>query len=651
MAADPNRGAARAVLALALAAFPVFAWATSTPADCLAPQPVASAERSVSNAPPGLSGPTPLPDRLPLAIRGEGQRISYRLDVSACARSPAGALWLFRVGAPYRISADGHPLSLLNSRAAPRPELAGGLLSARAGVYNGRIPALFALPPGAREVSVALQTLPYIPAGIVEASVGPSNLLLPLQAAAVEDVVAYADVASGVVLVLGLMALLLWLQRRADRGLLWLALACGLWGLRGLAYFSHAVYLDPVVFEQFNPLSVLLASAALAASTAYVLGGLTRRQSAVLVAAVLSCVAVLAGTVLMGTGAGAARALALATSLGIICWLIVQVWLRRKVLARWHAATLIAVLVSLVACAVHDLMVVAGVLGPHEPSYVFWGFVFLLTGFAALSGHYIATTLNRAERSNDELERHVSAKTRELELSYALLRESGQEAARSQERGRLLRDMHDGLGAQLMTTLRGVERGALSHADVMRSLQDGLEELRLLMDSTDMGHYLPGALAAWRNRWDARLVAAGVKLAWTIDESLDRVQLEGDTALQIMRILQEAATNIVKHSHAARMALDARVTQSPEGTFLRIEITDDGVGLLDEAAKPGARGLRNMRYRAGQIGADVHIGPIDAARSGTRVLLCVPISAAQETRPRLAASIAASAREDIPSLR
>ncbi|HSV35234.1 MAG TPA: ATP-binding protein [Ramlibacter sp.] len=594
---------------------------------------------------------TALPDRLPLRARSENASVRYALDVSGCRHSSAAALWLFRVGAPYRITADGEPLVLLSARPLLRLDLlAGDWLPPQRGVYNGRIPALFALPAGARSVTVELQTLPYLPAGLVEARLGPVNLLMPLQAGAVEDVVAHADVASVVVLVLGVLALMLWLRRRADSALLWLAIACGLWGLRGLAYFNHAVYVSPTAFEQFNPLNVLLASAALMTSTAHVLGGLSRREGTVLSLAVAACLALLIAAAIAGTGAGAARAACLAASLTMTAWLVVQLWRRREALSRWHAGTLIAAFVGLLGCAVHDLMVVGGALAPSEPSWVFWGFVVLLVGFAVVSGQYVVTTLNRAERSNEELERHVERKTRELEHSYALLRESERETARAQERGRLLRDMHDGLGAHLMSTLRGVERGALGPADLARSLQDGLDELRLLMDSTDMGQYLPSALAAWRNRWDARLAAAGVTLDWTIHESLDQIELNNDVALQVMRILQEAATNIIKHAQATRMSLHASVAASESGSQLRIEIVDDGVGFRPGQARAGGRGLKNMHYRAGQIGATLDIGALDG-REGTRVLLCVPAATTQDTRPRLDASMAASALDEIPNLR
>jgi len=156
---------------------------------------------------------------------------------------------------------------------------------------------------------------------------------------------------------------------------------------------------------------------------------------------------------------------------------------------------------------------------------------------------------------------------------------------------------------------------------VAQSLQDGIDELRMLMDSTDMGNYLPGALATWRNRWDGRLGAAGVQLEWRIDDTLDGIKLSSDVALQVMRILQEAATNIVKHSQARHMALDATV----RGGILQIEVTDDGVGLPEGATRPGARGLKNMHYRAREIGAQLEIGSRGASVRGSYVRLLVPV--------------------------
>ena len=596
---------------------------------CEATLAVASVQRSISGAGPGLNGTqtVSLPDQLPVALRNERVHISYTLDVSACADEPASALWLFRVSAPYRVSANQQELVLLNSRALLQPDVIENALPlALDGVHNGRIPALFALPQGATSVTIELLTLPFLPSGIVRAQLGPTNLLLPVQAEAAELVVAYMEAAAAVLLVLSLMALLLWLARRSDRSLLWLAVACGFWSMRGLIYFGHKVYIHPLAYEQFNSLNVLLACGALAASIMHMLGSLGRRERLALQVGVTVCVSAFVMGLWAERGSSLVRMLCLLGSFAMVCWLLLDVWRSRATQTRWHSLILAGGLAGLIAVAVHDLMLLGGALAPHEPSYVFWGFVVMLTGFAAMSGHYVVLTLNRAERSNEDLELRVADKTLALQHSYERLRESEQDAVRAGERERLLRDMHDGLGAQLMTALRGVERGALAPHQVAQSLQDSLDELRLLMDSTDLSHYLPGALAAWRNRWDARLAAAGVTLVWRIDDSLDPLKLPSDVVLQIMRILQEAATNIVKHSQAQHMLLIARVEESPQKRALCISIVDDGVGPGPEVARPGARGLKNMHYRAGQIGAQLTVARRAPPDAGCQVELSLPLA-------------------------
>jgi signal transduction histidine kinase len=609
--------------------------AFAAPAPCTGTQAVAEAQRRVLSADGTPAGPASeqvsVPDRLPLALRSENLRIRYEIDVSACAQVPAAALWIFRAGAPYRVEAGGTPLRLLSANQRAQTG-AGGEASEPDSSYNGRIPALFALPAGTTRVSIELQTLPYIATGLVQLALGPTHALLPQHTNAVRDVVGYADAASGVVLVLGLMALLLWLPRRRDLNLLWLAAACGLWGVRGLIYYDNTVPGRPLVYEQLNAVNALLAAATITAAVLHLLRFSKRFYLSVLAAVTLLALVGFGAAELAQRGAIVARSLAQIAGTGMICWLGVAIWRRRQLLAPRHAAALLACLVVLVSCVVHDLMVVSGALPPASNAWVFWGFVAVLVGYALMSGEYVVMTLSRAERSNEELERRVAAKSGELERSYTQLRKteiaSARETARAQERERLLREMHDGLGAQLMTALRGVERGALSREQLAQSLQDGLDELRLLMDSTDgTSHYLPAALAAWRNRWDARLAAAGVLLEWQMDDSLEQLNLGSEAALHVMRILQEATTNVVKHSRAQSMTLRAGVYPGTDGTpLLQIEIADDGAGLAGEAARSGARGLKNMAYRAGQIGAQLAVVNRALPATGCMVRLVLPLA-------------------------
>lgn len=347
--------------------------------------------------------------------------------------------------------------------------------------------------------------------------------------------------------------------------------------------------------------------------------------------AFISATLALALSIWLDGGAMLARAYAQIWAAGLSLATIVWLWTGRvRLTPRQRAATISAYFV-LIGCALHDMALVTGSIDPDGPSYLFWGFTLVLVVYALISGDYIIRTLNRAENVNLELEQRIQIKSTELEDSYLQLRKTEMagalSSARLQERERLLRDMHDGLGAHLMTALRGVERSALNRDQVAQSLQDGIDELRMMMDSADMGADLSAALAAWRNRWDTRLGAAGVQLHWKLDDALDTIALDSDALLQIMRILQEAATNVVKHSGAHDLQLQATLVTEPGQTSLLIVLSDDGRGLPAEATQPHQRGLRNMDHRARQIGATLQIssGSHGGANPGCQIRFMLPI--------------------------
>jgi len=399
-----------------------------------------------------------------------------------------------------------------------------------------------------------------------------------------------------------------------------------------LIYFNNAVIVHATLFEMLNPVNALLSAAALAAAALHLVYNGERRQRALrklllLTAAVL--VPALAA-LLVGYGVGPARTLLQAMGIGFICWVGLAFWRMRHELPARHTAGLLACVFILLGCVIHDLMVVAGQLPPDSDSVAFWGFVVVLIGFALISGEYVVLTLNQAEHNNENLELRVARKTEELESSYVKLRGNERDAARAAERERIMREMHDGLGAHLITALRGMERGALGELQVAQSLQEGLDELRLLMDSSEDAQALQIALANWRNRWDVRLAATGLSLRWLIDDSLEGVQLPSDTVLQLMRVLQEAVTNIVKHAQASEAAVIALVQDE---WLLVLEILDNGVGLSISRGgyaipATGGRGLRSMHQRAQQIGARMVVQHRQDGVQGTTVRLYLPLKAA-----------------------
>jgi signal transduction histidine kinase len=87
--------------------------------------------------------------------------------------------------------------------------------------------------------------------------------------------------------------------------------------------------------------------------------------------------------------------------------------------------------------------------------------------------------------------------------------------------------------------------------------------------------------------------------------------------LHILRILQEAFTNILKHAHASCIRVDTGV----EGDRVSIRVTDNGQGFGD-ARRTQGRGLSNMLDRARRVGGELTIQP---SPSGTTLALLLPV--------------------------
>jgi PAS domain S-box-containing protein len=115
------------------------------------------------------------------------------------------------------------------------------------------------------------------------------------------------------------------------------------------------------------------------------------------------------------------------------------------------------------------------------------------------------------------------------------------------------------------------------------------------------------------------------------------VDLAGEQATQVFRILQEALTNTTRHANASRVSIVARARQ---GCFV-LEIRDNGRGISDKAlADPSALGLLGMRERALLAGGELTVGR--AGRKGTIVVIKVPTSRRPRTAPRRPASHSSS---------
>ncbi|MGB1110794.1 MAG: sensor histidine kinase, partial [Gammaproteobacteria bacterium] len=233
--------------------------------------------------------------------------------------------------------------------------------------------------------------------------------------------------------------------------------------------------------------------------------------------------------------------------------------------------------------------------------------------------------LNTAEALTDELEQRVAAREQELEANYQRLRKLEHEQVLSGERERIMRDIHDGVGGQMVAALAVID-GNHSLDAARASIQDALSDLRLVIDSLDSdARDLNTVLGMLRMRLADRLRHANLEFRWRVN---DLPELEGfgpRKALQVMRIVQEALTNALKHSGATALTVTTQEARRDDQNGVCVCVEDNGVGMKDRTASTpsgGGRGLSNQQRRAKAIGADLRF---EDAEPGVRVVLWLPL--------------------------
>jgi signal transduction histidine kinase len=231
-----------------------------------------------------------------------------------------------------------------------------------------------------------------------------------------------------------------------------------------------------------------------------------------------------------------------------------------------------------------------------------------------------ARTAQSLEAINRQLEGRVARRESELAANFERLTALEREQGAGDERQRILRSLHDGLGTKLLTSLQHLERGQLDEQGVAAELRSCLADMRLAMETLKPGQTdLADAVGNFLFRWEGVLREAGVRAQWQVELPEDGVRIAPQVALQLLRLMQEALTNVLRHAGAQRLHLALTV----RADTLRLVIEDDGSGLPADADTRG-RGLADMRGRADGLGAQLAL--LRAAGGGTRVELSLHLA-------------------------
>lgn len=197
-------------------------------------------------------------------------------------------------------------------------------------------------------------------------------------------------------------------------------------------------------------------------------------------------------------------------------------------------------------------------------------------------------------------------------------------------RMKIARDLHDEMGSTL-TSINIISKLAMEHADGNELLREQLQKIKdhsgQIMDSMSdiiwainpYNDSLEKLVLRMKEQAAEMMDPVGMQYTFSDEASHVPVLLNPEQRKEIFLIFKEAIHNAVKYSHAQKLEIVLRLEENQ----LLLSVKDDGVGFSTEA-KVAGNGLRNMRGRAGQLNALLHISSKPGA--GTLIDLTVPVT-------------------------
>ncbi len=450
-----------------------------------------------------------------------------------------------------------------------------------------------------------------------------------------------------VLLVISLFFFSLWLRRRSDSQYGWFALVAAVWALLSLNHVISVIPVSAVAWDWLIYSSIAWWTTGIAMFAHRYIG-----YRNVVIEKILITYAVV-GMVLYA-------------SAGKYLWLVGGVWMTGSIFSGIYTvarlliycrgsgshlsphqtsardAGMLALGIALVLLVgIQDWMVQNSLITGIDDSYAHHH---LLVYSAPVLIMFIAWHLNRrfinalsdAEKLNADLETRIAANRRELEASYSQLRVLENSRATAEERERISRDLHDGLGGiatniSLLSDMAQLENSA---PDIRKKLvqiselsRESLDEIRGFMRNLDDAEGNWHSVAADMRLLGHKLLEPhAVAFHFSASLSPDLPNAVSMLRLNLFRIYREALINVIKHAQAKNVNVKIEITSQQ----LSLEIEDDGIGLmnLQNDGEINSRGLSNLHARALSLGGTLSLRSASTQRmehTGTHLRLQVPL--------------------------
>jgi signal transduction histidine kinase len=199
-----------------------------------------------------------------------------------------------------------------------------------------------------------------------------------------------------------------------------------------------------------------------------------------------------------------------------------------------------------------------------------------------------AHALHATEEDRNRLARELKTMTAEFDVRVETMTAQRVEQFTERERKRIASDLHDDLGAKLLTIVHTADP-----ARVPQLAREALEEMRLSVRGlAGRPVRLDDALADWRAETMVRLGQAKIEALWDHAADVEPHMLPARLFMQLTRVLREAISNVIKHSEASRCEVRCTVA---EGNLVRT-VRDNGRGIAADLHR--GQGMSSMKRRA-----------------------------------------------------
>ena len=469
------------------------------------------------------------------------------------------------------------------------------------------------LAAGRNEVSVSFYAGPLILARYMpRLHVGSEDALLPNFRLRVFVQERLRTIALGAQFVIGIGVLFAYFYRPHDPLFSWLAALVVLASTVALGLFTGFQPEGnawPTIVTLAPAVGFVLVGVALAQINApppRAFRGVVIAGTAVLVASVLS------GLLTSRTLIAAISLPTMIAGFAVACGITAYGALRRRDM---EARLLLAPLVLTTWFGARDMLVSVGLIDGSILLSVY-GRLLLLAAFTALLMRRLAASLDQLDQANENLQQKLAAREAELAVFYRQERLEAAQRVRDQERQRLTHDLHDGISGHLVSIIAMAERSDTGARTIELAAREALDDLRLVIYSLELGdRELPLALANFRERLVPQLQRIGVTLDWSTAKLPEVSGVTPGNALTVLRVLQEAITNALKHGPARTITIRG---DAADGGRAAITVENDGHPFTGGGR---GHGLENMHRRADELGGELRI---EALENGTRLSLLLP---------------------------